>query len=202
MAVLIEGISVVIKVESIFSKYPGGWGQFKQEVPNKTLCSDNELARVGFMAPDDVRHYCNFLSTKGLIYLADGQAQDIVVADQIRGFTCKCTWAEFGHVNLNDNSNQKITACRILNSDNYQVFIPVGWSYEHSLSKEHTFIENRNIKNRTIPLENENNLDTFLDKKAGDELYLGRTSRHQSPNKKSFFVRLKQIIGTIGLKKN
>ena len=34
MSVLIEGISVVIKAESILDKYPGGWNSFKDDVPN------------------------------------------------------------------------------------------------------------------------------------------------------------------------
>jgi len=51
MAVLIEGTSVVIRLEAIHRQFPGGWQAFKLAAPNKTLCADNELIRVGFMQP-------------------------------------------------------------------------------------------------------------------------------------------------------
>ena len=54
MAVLVEAISVIVRVDSINEKFPGGWIGFKDHVPNQTLCADNELARVGFIkALDD-----------------------------------------------------------------------------------------------------------------------------------------------------
>jgi hypothetical protein len=53
MAVLIEAISVVIRADTLLKKFPGGWGAFKLIVPNQTLCADNEIVRVGFMAPQD-----------------------------------------------------------------------------------------------------------------------------------------------------
>jgi hypothetical protein len=49
MAVLIEGLSVVVRCASIEAKHPGGHTAFACEVPNGTLCADGELARVGFM---------------------------------------------------------------------------------------------------------------------------------------------------------
>ena len=49
MPVLTEGTSVVIRADRLIEKFPGGWDEFKKGVPNKTLCADNELVRVGFM---------------------------------------------------------------------------------------------------------------------------------------------------------
>ena len=61
MAVLVEGISVIIRRRVIEEKFPGGWDAFVEDVPNETLCADDELARVGFMSPDDVKAYCKKL---------------------------------------------------------------------------------------------------------------------------------------------
>jgi len=47
MAVLVEAISAIIRVRTIEEIYPGQWPAFVKAVPNQTLCSDNELARVG-----------------------------------------------------------------------------------------------------------------------------------------------------------
>ncbi len=55
MAVLAEAISVIVRVHAIRSRYPGGWAAFLNAVPNRTLACDNEIARIGFMAPGDVR---------------------------------------------------------------------------------------------------------------------------------------------------
>jgi hypothetical protein len=43
MAVLIEAISVVVRLGAIFERFPKAWESFKAAVPNGTLCSDNEL---------------------------------------------------------------------------------------------------------------------------------------------------------------
>ena len=57
MAILVEAISVVIKRSVIDQKFPGGWEAFVEDCPNRTLCADSALARVGFMTPVDVESY-------------------------------------------------------------------------------------------------------------------------------------------------
>ena len=82
MAVLVEGVSVIVRVEAIHAKYPGGWAAFRDDVPNGTLCCDNEIARVGFMTPDDTKAFVERLSCQGLACLVNGKANDVAVADQ------------------------------------------------------------------------------------------------------------------------
>ena len=55
MPVLIEAISIGIRAEVVNKLYPGGWDGFRDDCPNKTLCADNELIRVGFMNPTDAQ---------------------------------------------------------------------------------------------------------------------------------------------------
>lgn len=52
MAVLIEANSVVIRADRLLSVI-GSWEAFKQQIPNRTLCADGELVRVGFMLSED-----------------------------------------------------------------------------------------------------------------------------------------------------
>lgn len=92
MAILIEGISVVIRAEALLKKYRGGWNAFLAIVPNNTLCSDNELTRVGFMTPQDVGAFVNKLEQAGLEFLRSGNAVDLVVVDQLRGSTTPCRY--------------------------------------------------------------------------------------------------------------
>ena len=100
MAVLVEGLSAIIRVHAIHERFPGGWKAFVSKVPNQTLCSDNELARVGFMTPDDCKGFVDHLESVGIIFRQDGHTQDVVVADQMRGLTVPCDWAEFGQIEL------------------------------------------------------------------------------------------------------
>jgi len=90
MAVLVEAISVVVRRDAIASKYPGGWDAFVDDVPNATLCFDGEVARVGFMAPPDVKAFLKHLERKGLQILDNGKFIDIAVVDQQTGFTREC----------------------------------------------------------------------------------------------------------------
>src|SRR4051795_4165514 len=100
MAVLIKGISVVIRADRLLAAFGNDWEAFKAVVPNKTLCADSEIARVGFMAPADVKHFVDDLTDVGLTYIVDGTAQDLVVVDQQRGPLVQCAWIEFGYVSL------------------------------------------------------------------------------------------------------
>jgi len=65
MAVLVEAISVIVRRKAIDHSYPGGWDAFVAEVPNKTLCADDQLARVGFMTPQDVQNFIRALGDRG-----------------------------------------------------------------------------------------------------------------------------------------
>jgi hypothetical protein len=173
MAVLIEAISVVIRTDALFEKYPGGWNAFKKIVPNKTLCSDNELARVGFMAPQDVSAFVGKLQQAGLVFLRSEKAVDLAVVDQLRGLTTPCDWLEFGHINM--GTNQEVAACRLAGSQTMQVFTPDGWEYEGSLSASQGFVSNENVNKDLKYLRTENGVDVYLNKTTGKEVYIGRT---------------------------
>ncbi len=110
MAVLVEAISVIMRADAIRDRYPSGWPGFEKNVPNETLCCDNELARVGFMNPNDCESFVDGLGRVGIVYLNDGNSQDIVVADQMQGFTTPCDWAEFGRIEM--KPDQPVSAAR------------------------------------------------------------------------------------------
>lgn len=175
MAVLIEAISVVVRADALLSKFHGGWDAFKERIPNQTLCADNEIARVGFMSPSDVESFVRLLERSGLTYLEDGQAIDLVVADQLHGLSSPCAWAEFGHVNLGNDPKQRIAACRFAGSPNMQVVTPPGWTFESSLSRSFGFAPTEHIDRSLKYLRHENGLDVCLNSVTGEEVYIGRT---------------------------
>jgi hypothetical protein len=129
MAVLCEGISAVVRLQAIFARL-GDFEKFKELVPNQTLCCDNEIARVGFMAADDVKDFVKSLERLGFVFLEDGAAIDIVVIDQFTGPTTRCDWIEFGRISSDGN---KMWAARMPGSCE-KLYTPEGWRFEGSLS--------------------------------------------------------------------
>ena len=151
MAVLIEGISVVVRRDAIGAKLQGGWQAFSDLVPNGTLCTDGQLARVGFMSPDEVEEFIQSLERLGLRFLDGGTAQDISVVDMLTGPAQDTSWLEF----LCKSKERKISSCWLfegprdkgagtyLPSLNMEVAVPYGWTYEGSLTEQHKFIPSK-----------------------------------------------------------
>jgi hypothetical protein len=174
MAVLIEAISVVIRADALLEKFPGGWDGFKTIVPNQTLCADDEIVRVGFMSPQDVESFVDKLESNGLEFLRSGEAIDIAVVDQMRGLSSKCSWLEFGHVNMSGNGTS-VAACRLTGSQVMQVVTPPGWEYVSSLRSTNAFVPIEHVEKGVRFVRHENGLDIYLDPITGEEMYVGRT---------------------------
>ncbi|MHC1744937.1 MAG: hypothetical protein AB9873_18185 [Syntrophobacteraceae bacterium] len=134
MAVLVEGISVVILRQSIESKYPGGWRYFEQNTREKTFCADEELVRVGFHTLQEVDSYIDHLQKLGLVFMKADRSVDVAIVHQLQGIASPCSWLEFGHVRLSD-SGARVAACRRKGSRVTRVVTPEDWSYAGSLSE-------------------------------------------------------------------
>jgi hypothetical protein len=171
MAVLCEAISVVVNAERALAAF-GSFEAFKQIVPNETLVADNELMRVGFMDPEDVKAFIDLLELKGLTYIRDGQAIDLVVVDQMRGTMVACEWIEFGKIPL---SGGDVSAARIKGSTSTQLFTPDGWQIEGSLSQTFGFVPNGRKDKALQFLRHERGLDVYFNALTGKEVYVGRT---------------------------
>ena len=174
MAVLIEATSVVVRVDALLKNFPGGCDAFEAIVPNQTLCADNEIARVGFMAPQDLESFIKRLQRIGLEFLRDGEAVDIAVADQMRGLTSKCAWLEFGHINM-DGNGPRVAACRLVGSRIKQMVTPPDWKFEGSLSSTFGFVPSEHAAKGMKYLRHENGLDVYLNPITEQEMYVGRT---------------------------
>jgi hypothetical protein len=144
MAVLVEANSVIVRVPAIRDRYPGGWPAFDDNVPNNTLCSDGELARVGFMNPNDRESFVDRLQRDALTFLSDGKSQDIAIADQTDGLTVPCDWLEFIHVEM--RPGQIVAAVRLKGMTGGQVSCPTGWSYEKSLSRQYSVVSAEHLQ--------------------------------------------------------
>jgi hypothetical protein len=154
MAVLVEGISVVVRRDSIERKVLGGWEHFCFMVHNATLCFDEDLARVGFLSPQAVREFIRELESVGLTFIEDDQPVDLVVLDQQTGPTAPCDWIEFTRMRWPGDSEEdnRVGACWLwdkprigsgihLPALGISLATPVGWQFEGSLSHKFTFTE-------------------------------------------------------------
>ncbi|WP_428937865.1 hypothetical protein [Fontivita pretiosa] len=171
----------MIRLSALEKAFPGGWEEFVATVPNRTLCADGELARVGFMIPADIREYVEGLEARGLVFLLNGAAQDIVIVDQRRGFTTRCDWAEFGHANLDGDPKVRVALCRLKGSKVKRAAIPFGWKFEESLSCWHQFTPSGWGREFLQFLRHEDGIDIYRDLTTGKTLYIGRTSRNPQP---------------------
>jgi hypothetical protein len=171
MAVLIEAISVVIRVDSIQRQFSGGWPEFKKSVPNRTLCDDNEIARVGFMTPADVQAFVRVLESRGLTHLRDRTAADCVVVEQMHGPCNACEWIEFGSVMIEEH---QVDAGRLKGSTVRQLATPEGWTFENSLSCSFGFVPKGELDKSLRLLRREDDLEIYWNALTGKEVYVRR----------------------------
>lgn len=186
MAVLVEAISVIVRRDAIQAKYPGGWTAFEWAAPNATLCYDDELARIGFMHPQDVERFVSRLERNGLTFLVGNRAQDLAVADQQRGLMTECEWLEFAKLPFGE-SGGTVSACWLfdgpriaagihLRDKSINLATPPGWKFEDSLSHHFAFVPTGQEEGRLTLLRREGGMDVYLDRETGQEVFVARKS--------------------------
>lgn len=172
MAVLIEATSIIVPCHRIHAAYPGGWRQFISDAPRQTLCWDDEIVRIGFMAAYDVQLFVTMLEKYGLVFEVNGKSGDIASVDQQRGFNTPCDWLEFGRIELSPGKN--VAMCRLSGSSSEQLATPSGWVYENSLSHSFSFYPNSTMNSTLKFLRHQNGIDIYYDILADHEAYVMR----------------------------
>ena len=184
MAVLCEGISVIVRRDSIDHCLEGGWPAFQELVPNATLCSDGTLARVGFMDPRNVEEFVDTLEPLGLELF-----KDMAVVDQMSGPTRECEWLEFGRFQVGKSEEDKASMCWLfegerimgkalyINANAKELHTPPGWQYEGSMSQQFTFVPMEDLEDRMEFLRSDDELDVYRDRATDKEVFVGRPAR-------------------------
>ncbi len=164
MAVLIEGISVVVRNSTLAAKYPGGVKGYRLDCPNDTFCADEWLSRIGFMMPDDADVFVAQLAEKWLIpYLKDA-VEDVAIVSPIGGLRRRCSWLELGR------EGQTVLAW-LAGTNRGDLHTPTGWNPERPLQ----WISSEEAKKRLEFVRRQGNVDVYRDKSTGQEFYVGRT---------------------------
>lgn len=168
MAVLVEGISVVVRCRAIVEKYQGGQEAFVAELPNDSLCADGELAAVSFMTPASVQAYVGLLEQRGLRYFDGHTAVDVVVVDQNSGIRAPCEWAEFGHSVLKNDPEQRVSICIHKPTGVEEVVLPHNWAHEHSLYAAGVHVPEQ-LPEHFKHARREHGHDVYVDQRTGEE---------------------------------
>jgi hypothetical protein len=175
MPVIIEAITVVIRRKAIDEKYPGGYLAFDQEAPTMgpvdTLVADADIAAVAFMAPIDVKAYCDFLGKYGIG--SPENPVDLAVIDQFTGAVTPCDWIETAGQEV-EGGGPVLTA-RLVGSTDETLVVPEGWSWKNSITKNTFFMPNEALMDSVEYVRSEpNGLDVYRDKLTGELRYIGR----------------------------
>lgn len=133
MAVLVEAMSLIVRLDAINEQYVGGLEAFIAGVHSATVCMDGELLRVGFLSLSEADANIHRLEAGGLQYLEGGAPRDMILVDQLRGPSAPCDWLEVGEMQI--GPGQSVMAARLVDSEIGTLFTPEGWRYEHSHSK-------------------------------------------------------------------
>lgn len=176
MSVLVEAVTLIVKKHSVRERYPGGWKAFVFEVPNGSLCADDALASISFMAPEDVESYIGFLEKKGLTYLLEGEPADMVIADQIQGLKHICHWCYITDFDLYSDPNKRLTGCKSIYSQVDQIFVPEGWEYEGSISQHCLYVDSVDFDKCFKYLRHEDGKDIYHSVLVDDEIFVKRSN--------------------------
>ena len=172
MAVIGECISVITRLSTIDTKFPGGLTNFRSCVPNQTYCNDGSLVRVGFMTPADASVWTRYLEDSGLIFIRkiDGEycAIEIVVVDQVDGPTCKCDWIESEII----GDNRWVWLAGDLPGE---LVTPLCWQPGNPGDLKKVL----QADFEALPISRSGNLDITLDSDTAAPRYTGRAFGHQ-----------------------
>ena len=176
MAVLCEAYSVVVRRDAIEEYFDNGWSGFLENIPNGTMCTDEELVRVGFMDPALANEYIQLLLSNGLRF--DSGRADLEIVDQNKGPINDCKWIQFLKTKLKDTSHDisicwlweghKPTEGVILKIGSHKIATPANWKpglMEHGVGTDHLEY-----------LRDEDGMTVYWDPKKKKEVFIVKSS--------------------------
>jgi len=144
MSVLIEANNIVVRIETIEEKYPGGVDQYIEDCPNRSMCMDDEIIRIGFLTLRETEQFVRYLESLGFRCVTNGQFDEIAALDQFEGFCYPCDWLDFTNT-AGAEHMQRISACKIKGASPAVLSVPQDWEYETSISRNTKRIFGRNL---------------------------------------------------------
>ena len=171
MAVLVEGISVVVRISSIQQKFAGGGASFRKLIPHQQFCMDGQLASVNFMAGNDVRAFADELERHGLTVF-DGQAfVDVAVVDMHKDVLAPAPWLE------SVTTGTGVRFVYLADQGIGEVVVPDGWQEERSLYAVGTYVSEEDMQAQVEVVGQSGGVQEVRLKGRDQPQYVGRTSK-------------------------
>jgi hypothetical protein len=136
MAVLVEGICLLLRCDSVERLYPGGVASLAAACPAEAVCADDDLMALTFDDSDAAEDYLAELEQFGFRHLRHDMAVDAVLADPFVGPVSPCGWAEYGQATVESNADMRVATCAMPGTDTDQLCVPKGWRFKGSRSEE------------------------------------------------------------------
>lgn len=110
MAIPVKFVTVVIRLETIERKYPGGINAYMKDYPIENSCRDLNLVGEIFMSTDEAGEFIEELVNLGFSYDVNGEFDEIAVVDEFRGLFLPCNWLETS-IRMLGSSEVKESTC-------------------------------------------------------------------------------------------
>jgi hypothetical protein len=180
MAVLIEAFSVVIRIETIEAKYPGGIAAYKHICPEQNFCCDNSItSRIGFPTLDQAEEFVGILEDIRFLYNVDGDFDEIAIVDQWDGIILPCNWLEFGFMEF-ARLEGRVPVCKSRGCTSMSMSVTPSWLDAYSQGRRCEHMEIEDAEKRWTFLRHENGCDFYYDVLTGQELYFPRSIRRKT----------------------
>jgi hypothetical protein len=135
MAVLVEGVCLLLRCEAVEKRYPGGVAALAEACTAEAVCADDDLMALTFEDSDAAEDYLAELEQLGFRHLYNDMAVDAVLADPHLGPVSPCGWAEYGQAEIDADPNKRVALCAMPGTDIGDLCVPKGWKYKGSLSE-------------------------------------------------------------------
>ena len=161
MSITIEGFSVVVKRELVQPFLDDD----RIVPPNRMFLGDNDIWRCSFMSNDDAGAFVKKLEALGLNG-TNGPNPDLVLVNEFNQDVYPyCEWLELGNY-------QKAIVAWKAGSDPEKLVAHEG--FDPAVGSGLLFRDKTNLHDLEF-LRVEGNIEVYLDKRSGDEVFLGRT---------------------------
>ena len=161
MSITIEGFSVVVKQELVQPFLDDD----RIIPPNRMFLGDDDIWRCSFMSNDDAGAFIKKLEALGL-NASTGPNPDVVLVNEFEHEVYPyCEWLELGNY-------QKAVVAWKTGSDPEKLVAHEG--FDPAVGSGLLFRDKTNLQDLEF-LRVEGNIEVYLDKRSGAEVYLGRT---------------------------
>ena len=171
MAILLEGYSLVFRIETVKQKYPGGTHGLVYDWNNGSWCSDGLIGRLSYYGKDDAFCCYSALADKGLA-IGTTYAKDVALFLHGGRPWAPCLWAEV------EMSPSGFVYCMHLSDKSEKIVYPRY--FRHGLSLAHYAAQDEAVLARDVtPIVRSAGIATYRDERL-DRTFRGPgfLSRH------------------------